>query len=44
MTDVNDHLSEIASNIPGVDPSVLSLRHNAFLARLLMEEDMESCH
>ena len=36
--DAEDHLSEITSTIPPVDPAVLNLRHNAFLAQLLMEE------
>ena len=38
MADVDDHLSEIASSIPPVDPEVLTLKHNAFLVQLLMEE------
>ena len=43
VADADDHLSEIASAIPPVDPEVLTLRHNAFLAQLLLEEvDTES--
>ena len=38
MTDADEHLSEIASAIPTVDPEVLTLKHGAFLAQLLMEE------
>ena len=33
-----DRLSNIASTIPPVDPSVVDLRHNAFLAQMLLEE------
>ena len=36
--DADDRLSDIASAIPPVDPEVLTLKHSAFLARLLMEE------
>ena len=43
MADADDHLSEIASAIPPVDPEVLTLKHSAFLAQLLLEEvDTES--
>ena len=38
MTDAEDHLSEIASSLPSVDPEVLALKQNAFLAQLLMAE------
>ena len=38
MADADDHLSEIASSIPPVDPEVLTVKHNAFLAQLLMDE------
>ena len=41
--DADDQLSEIASNIPSVDPSCVDLKHSAFLAQLLLEEvDLES--
>ena len=33
-----DRLSDIASVIPLVDPEVVTLKHSAFLAQLLMEE------
>ena len=36
--DADDPLSEIASAIPPVDPEVLTLKHSAFLAQLLMDE------
>ena len=32
LVDADDHLSEIASAIPLVDPEVLTLKHIAFLA------------
>ena len=35
--DADDQLSEIASTIPPVDPSLLELKHSAFLAQLLLE-------
>ena len=38
LADADDRLSEIASAIPPVDPEVLTLKHNAFLAQLLMDE------
>ena len=41
--DADDQRSEIASSIPPVDPSCVELKHNAFLAELLLEEvDLES--
>ena len=41
--DADDQLSEIASSLSPVDPSCLELKHNAFLAQLLLEEvDLES--
>ena len=41
--DADDQLSEIASNIPPVDPSCVELKHSAFFAKLLLEEvDLES--
>ena len=36
--DADDQLSEIASTIPLVHPSCVDLKHNAFLAQLLLEE------
>ena len=38
LANADDRLSEIASAIPPVDPEVLTLKHNAFLAQLLMDE------
>ena len=38
LADADDRLSEIASAIPPVDPEVLTLKHKAFLAQLLMDE------
>ena len=38
MADANDCLSNIASAIPPFDPEVLTLKHSAFLAQLLMDE------
>ena len=38
LAEAGDHLSEIASAIPPVNPEVLTLKHGAFLARLLMDE------
>ena len=41
--DADDQLSEIASSVPPVNLSCLELKHNAFLAQLLLEEvDLES--
>ena len=41
--DADNHLSEIASTIPPVDPSCVELKHSAFLAQLLLEGvDLES--
>ena len=41
--DADDQLSEIASNIPPVDPSCVELKHSAFLAQLFFEEvDLQS--
>ena len=36
--DADNCLSDIASVIPPVDPEVMTLKHSAFLAQLLMEE------
>ena len=38
LADADDRLSDIASVIPPVDPEVVTLKHSAFLAHLLMEE------
>ena len=38
LADADDHLSEIASAIPPVDPEVLTLKHSAFLEQPLMDE------
>ena len=38
VADADDHLSEIASAIPLVNPEVLTLKHNAFPALVLMDE------
>ena len=38
LADADDRLSDIASAIPPVDPEVLTLKHSAFLAQLLMDE------
>ena len=38
LADADNHLSKIASAIPPVDPVVLTLKHSAFLAHLLMDE------
>ena len=38
LADADDRLSDIASVIPPVDPEVVTLKHSAFLAQLLMEE------
>ena len=41
--DADDQLSELASNIPPVDPSCVDPKQSAFLAQLLLEEvDLES--
>ena len=43
LANADEHLSEIASAIPPVNPEVLTLKHNAFLGQLLMEEvDLDS--
>ena len=34
----DDHLSEITSAIPSLNPEVLTLKHSSFLAQLLMDE------
>ena len=42
MADADDHLNEIASSIPPLNPEVLTRKHSALLAQLLMEEvDLE---
>ena len=42
MAEADDHLSEIASSVPSVNPEVLTLKHSTFLVQLLMEEvDLE---
>ena len=38
LADVDDRLSQITSAISPVDPEVLTLKHSAFLAQLLMDE------
>ena len=38
LADADDHLSEIVGAIPPVNPEVLTLKHNAFLSQLLMDE------
>ena len=38
LADADDRLSDIASAIPPVDPELLTLKHSAFLAHLLMDE------
>ena len=38
MADGDNELSKIPSTIPPVNPEVLTLKHNACLARLFMEE------
>ena len=44
VDDGGDHLSEIVSSIPPVDQEELTLKHNAFLAQLLMENvDLGEC-
>ena len=37
VADADDHLSEIASGTPPLDPELLTLKRSAFLAQLLME-------
>ena len=42
VADTDHHLSEIATSIPSMNLEVLTLKHRAFLAHLLMEEvDLE---
>ena len=38
LADSDDRLSNIASAIPPVDPEMVTLKHSAFLAQLLMDE------
>ena len=38
LADADNHLSEITSAIPPVNPEVLTLKHSNFLAQLLMDE------
>ena len=38
LADADDRLSDIASAIPPVDPEVVTLKHSAFLAQLLVDE------
>ena len=38
LADADDRLSDIASVIPPVDPEMVTLKHSAFLAQLLMDE------
>ena len=38
LADDDDRPSDIASAIPPVDPEILTLKHSAFLAQLLMDE------
>ena len=38
LADADDRLSDIASVIPPVDPEIVTLKHSAFLAQLLMDE------
>ena len=38
LADVDNRLSDTGSAIPPVDPEVLTLKHSAFLAQLLMDE------
>ena len=49
VADTSNHLSEIATPIPPMNPEVLTLKHSAFLAQLRMEEvDLgpthDTCH
>ena len=39
MADAEDYLTEIASSIPPVDQEVFTLKHSAFLAQLIIEEE-----
>ena len=44
VANANNHLSGRTSSIPPVDPEVLTLKHRAFLAQLLLEEvDLGVC-
>ena len=38
LADADDRLSDIATVIPAVDPKMVTLKHSAFLAELLMDE------
>ena len=38
LADADDRLTDMASAIPPVDPDVVTLKHSAFLAQLLMDE------
>ena len=38
LADADDRLSDIASVIPPVDAEMVTLKHSAFLAQLLMDE------
>ena len=38
LADANNRLSDIVSVIPPVDPEMVTLKHSAFLAQLLMDE------
>ena len=38
LADADDRLSDIASAIPPVDPEMVTLKHSAFLAQLVMDE------
>ena len=38
LADADDHQSDVASALPPVDPDVLTLKHSAFLAQLLLNE------
>ena len=38
LADADDRLSDIASALPPVDQEVVTLKHSAFLAGLLMDE------
>ena len=38
LADAGNRLSDIASVIPPVDPEMVTLKHSAFLAQLLMDE------
>ena len=41
LADADDRLSDIANVIPPVDPEVLTLKHSAFLAQLLMMQPLQ---